>query len=82
MAALIEWRPSSAFRHESLENLYINGHYAHTWVSKEDERKWKVTMFGSVHPFGDQRGRTYRSLKAAKEAMHAQVIALRMEGKV
>ncbi len=79
--ALIRWKPNASFQHEHLEDLFINDMYAHTWVAKEGERRWKVTMF-SGHPFGGQRGRTYRTLNAAKKAINAQVIALRMGGEV
>lgn len=78
--SLIRWKTNVSFGGD-IEDLFINDDYAHVWVCKVGDRKHKVTKHIG-NPFGDVKTEYFRSRQAAKDAMNAKVIVLRMEDKL
>lgn len=73
-----EWRQNRMF--PEVFDLYHDGGYAHAWVIREkDEAMWKALTFEVS--YGQKfRGR-YASVQDAKDAVIANIVERRLDGK-
>ena len=71
----IEWRASREFTGARVEDLFIDGRYAHSWISYSTVEGWEAMIFPK-NPYMNQ---FFQTKQEAKDRLIAHIVKERLD---